>query len=85
MLVLKQVFVCEIALSKMGGHNQKPVIFDNNIFESLFVFLDCIFEADLIITNNIFIDGCTLYNGYNEFNNVIIENNIGKMDDERWD
>jgi hypothetical protein len=70
---------------EMGGHNQKPVIFDNNIFESLFVFLDCIFEADLIITNNIFIDGCTLYNGYNEFNNVIIENNIGKMDDERWD
>ncbi|SHK47390.1 hypothetical protein [Xylanibacter ruminicola] len=70
---------------EMGGYNKMPIVIKNNIFMSLFVFLDCIFGADLVLTDNIFLDGCTLYNGYNEFDNVIVENNIGKMDDERWD
>lgn len=70
---------------EMGGHNQKPVIFANNIFENLFVFLDCLFEADLIVTGNIFLDGCTLFNKYNSYETAIVKDNIGKMDDDRWD
>jgi hypothetical protein len=70
---------------EMGGHNQKRIVFSNNIFEGLFVFLDCIFEEELVLIGNQFLDGCTLYNGYNEFRGLKLENNIGKMDDDRWD
>lgn len=82
---LKNCIINNKVLYETAGHNNKPIIFSNNIFKNVFVFFGCIFEADFIITNNIFIDNCTLHNGYNEFNNVTIENNIGKMDDGRWD
>ena len=82
---LKNCIINNKVLYETAGHNNKPILLSNNLFKNVFVFFGCVFEADLIITNNIFLDNCTLYNGYNEFNKVIVENNIGKMDDERWD
>jgi len=65
---------------EMGGHNKKPVRIINSIFESLFVFFDCVFVSDIVIKNNIFLEGSTLFNGTNSFEiSPNTENNVGAL------
>ena len=66
---------------EMGGHNSCPIVIQNSIFCDLFVFFDCIFDSQLIIKNNIFIKGSTLFNNSNTFAvEPDICENIGTME-----
>ena len=71
---------------EMGGHNDKPIIIENNVFHEIFVFFDCWFTGDLQVRNNRFMSGCTLWNTTNIFDGgVIVTGNHGKMDIMRMD
>ena len=80
-LIIESCIVKNHIQYEMGGHNKKPVRITDSIFESMFVFFDCVFESDIIINNNIFREGSTLYNGTNYFDiSPNTENNVGVLD-----
>lgn len=80
-LVIDSCVVKEKIQFEMGGHNKCPIIIQNNIFCKLFVFFDCIFDDRLIVKNNIFKQGSTVFNKTNTFGlEPFISDNIGPMD-----
>ena len=65
---------------EMGGHNKSPFIICNNIFHNVLQFFDCIFDAELMIKNNVFCKGASLYNNTNYFpQSTKIIDNIGDL------
>ncbi|QBR12179.1 hypothetical protein [Sphingobacterium sp. CZ-2] len=70
---------------QMGGHNDVSLIFDENIFTDFFNFFDCEFNAPVIFTNNIVLEGTNLLGnigeGYeNRFNaGWNAKNNLGAL------
>lgn len=70
---------------QMGGHNQKPILFTNNIFRDFFNFFDCDFTDNLILENNIFINGSNLLGNIDEGwknsfkKELILKNNVGLL------
>lgn len=75
--------VKELIIFEAGGHNNKPIIFTNNIFNDFFCFFDCNFYDEVIVKDNIFRSGSDLLtkedpNFDNMFNRgVEVENNLG--------
>lgn len=71
---------------QMGGHNQKPIILEGNVFLEFFNFFDCQFDGMIEIRNNVFTKGTNLLGNQSEgFANSFeagwsIENNVGAID-----
>ncbi|TJZ49900.1 hypothetical protein FAZ15_22015 [Sphingobacterium olei] len=70
---------------QMGGHNDAPLVFDQNIFIDFFNFFDCEFNAPIVFTNNIVMKGANLLGNIgegfeNRFNNGWeANNNLGDI------
>ncbi|WP_286862267.1 MULTISPECIES: hypothetical protein [Sphingobacterium] len=70
---------------QMGGHNDVPLIFDQNIFADFFNFFDCEFNAPIVFTNNIVMKGTNLLGNIGEgFENRFnkgweAKNNLGAL------
>lgn len=85
-LTLRYSFVKRYIDYQMGGHNDVPLIFDQNIFTDFFNFFDCEFNAPVVFTNNIVMKGTNLLGNIGEgFENRFntgweVENNLGDLD-----
>ena len=68
-----------------GGHNATPISFSGNVFHGLFHVFDCVFDAPLIVRDNIFIKSTDLLTkedkGFdNSFEGGLSnENNLGTL------
>lgn len=82
---LKNCIVNNYIDYQMGGHNDKPIFLENNIFKGFVNFFDCQFNEPIYLNNNIFIEGSNLLGnldeGYkNTFNNgYVASHNIGNI------
>lgn len=88
-LVLKNCIIKNYVDYQMGGHNEKPILIENNIFNEFMNFFDCQFGDIVEVKNNVFMKGSNLLGnkeeGYhNTFDKGVIEkSNIGKIDLDR--
>lgn len=80
-LLLENCIIKEVINYEMGGHNESPIVINDNIFQDLFIFYDCHFQDKLIIRNNIFNKGSTLLiEKLNIFQSGLeLNDNIGDM------
>lgn len=85
-LVLKNCIIKKYIDFQMGGHNEKPIIFEGNIFIGFVNFFDCQFQNIIELKSNLFINGCNLLGNKGEgFENTfasgwMVENNVGNID-----
>lgn len=69
-----------------GGHNLKPILIENSIFDDFVNFFDCWFKSDLAIKNNTFKKGTNLLGNRGEHFEVkfeiepIVQDNKGAVD-----
>ncbi|MCD7935628.1 MAG: hypothetical protein LUG98_02075 [Tannerellaceae bacterium] len=79
--IVKNWVLCEI-----GPHNKKPFIMRNNIFHGFFHFFDCVFSGEVLIENNIFMQGSDLLGNQQTSTKTlfqvlpVIRNNQGRLD-----
>ncbi|WP_141735930.1 pentapeptide repeat-containing protein [Oligoflexus tunisiensis] len=57
--VRNTTFDCEI-IWQSGGHNTRPIVFENCVFKRFVDFEDCDFEDEFILRNVTFIEGTNL-------------------------
>lgn len=73
------------AIFEAGGHNAAPISFSGNVFHGFFHVFDCVFDAPLIVRDNIFLKGTDLLTkegkGFdNSFEGGLsIDNNLGTL------
>lgn len=84
-LVFRRNIVVNYVNYQMGGHNEKPIVFVENIFHEFVNFFDCHFNDSLILENNIFNLGSNLIGNNTEgFANTFVKdfvasNNVGEI------
>jgi hypothetical protein len=84
-LILKESIVSSYVDYQMGGHNNKPIILEGNIFKDFFNFFDCQFENTIELKDNIFLKGTNLLGNRGEgFENSFaegwfVDNNLGDV------
>ena len=84
-LILKNSIINSYVDYQMGGHNNKPIILDGNVFIEFFNFFDCQFENTIELKNNVFVKGTNLLGNKGEgFENSFVEgwyaeDNIGNI------
>jgi hypothetical protein len=84
-LILKNNVILSYVDYQMGGHNDKPIVIEGNVFTEFVNFFDCQFASLIEVKNNVFIKGSNLLGnqgeGYqNSFKNgFVVENNSGSI------
>ena len=69
-----------------GGHNKEPISISGNVFHGFCHVFDCVFNAPMIVRNNIFVKGTDLLTKEGKgFDNCFagglsIANNLGRLD-----
>ena len=85
-LIFKRNIVKNEIDYQMGGHNNDPIIIENNIFQGFFNFFDCHFKDSVEVSGNIFINGSNFLGnqdtGFRNLfnNNYTVKENIGRID-----
>lgn len=84
-LILKNSIIHNYIDYQMGGHNNKPIILEGNVFTDFFNFFDCQFENIIVLKSNVFVKGTNLLGNKGEgFENRfvegwLVENNVGDV------
>ena len=84
-LVFRNNLVSNYIDYQCGGHNDKPIVLEGNVFSGFFNFFDCQFDSVLLVKNNVFLQGSNLLGNENEgFRNLfenghVVENNMGTL------
>ena len=84
--ILKKSIIENYVDYQMGGHNDKPIIFQMNMFVEFVNFFDCQFDNLIVLQENHFIKGTNLLGNKGQgFENKFVsgwvtERNIGRID-----